>query len=298
MITTRPDYYDKFKCIADKCTDSCCIGWEIDIDPDMLKVYEKEGGALGEKLKKNINDGSFILTEDERCPFLQSDGLCELICQKGDGYLCEICREHPRYYEFYGEYLDMGIGLCCEETCRLLFAEDKPLTFISEGEAAADEEIEELLVLRQELCNRIQDENTSLEELFFSFDSEIFEIWEGFEPYDDRWSKTAEYIKEHFGELVSLKDEFNEYIAERSYEYRRLAVYLLHRYFMRSLYSVPSVILRGISLYMKTQYLWDLYIYRTTGKFDFADRIDTAKYISKQIEYSEKNINSLLMCHL
>ncbi|MBQ3183573.1 MAG: flagellin lysine-N-methylase [Clostridia bacterium] len=293
MKTTRPDYYDKFKCIADRCRDSCCIGWEIDIDPETLKIYEHECGTLGEKLKKNIKDGSFVLTEDERCPFLKADGLCELICRKGEGYLCEICAEHPRYYEHCGEHLDMGIGLCCEEACRLLFCENKPLGFITEGEGELDDETAELLQLRKELTDKIQDESSDLEKMFFSLDGEIFELWDSFEPYDNRWTKTSAYIKEHFGELVSLECEFNVYIGKRSYEYRRLAVYLLHRYFMRAAYCAPSVILRGISLYMKTQYLWDICVYHKTGKFDFCDRIETAKYISKQIEYSEENIDAL-----
>ena len=30
----------------------------------------------------------FILTEDDRCPFLKSDGLCELILTKGEDMLC------------------------------------------------------------------------------------------------------------------------------------------------------------------------------------------------------------------
>ena len=31
----KPDYYDEFQCIADKCSDNCCTGgWEIDIDED------------------------------------------------------------------------------------------------------------------------------------------------------------------------------------------------------------------------------------------------------------------------
>lgn len=293
MKTTKLNYYDDFKCIAGRCTDSCCIGWEIDVDPRTLKLYEAESSPLGKKLKKNIKDGSFVLTEDERCPFLQADGLCELICQKGEGYLCEICREHPRYYEYCGEHLDIGIGLCCEEACRLLFSDDKSLSFITEGEAE-DDEISELLELRNELIDKIQDENNSLHELFFSFDKEMLDIWDHFEPYDGRWTETSAYIKEHFAKMLSLSEEFNTCIGKRSYEYRRLAVYLLHRYFMRSLYCAPSVILKGISLYMKTQYLWDLYVYHTKGKFDFSDRIDTAKYISKQIEYSEENIDILL----
>ena len=31
-LITKPDFYDSFKCRAGECTDSCCIGWEIDID--------------------------------------------------------------------------------------------------------------------------------------------------------------------------------------------------------------------------------------------------------------------------
>lgn len=293
MKITRLDYYDKFKCIADRCTDSCCIGWEIDIDPETLMIYQKEKGELGEKLKKNIHNGSFILTEDEHCPFLQTDGLCELICRKGEGFLCEICREHPRYYEYCGDHVDMGMGLCCEEACRLLFSEKHPLELITEGEGELDEDTLELLTLRAELIKKVQDKSKSLDELFFSLDKSIFQLWDAFEPYDDKWSITTEHIKECFDSLVAKKAEFNAYISDRSCEYRQLAVYLLHRYFMRSQYCAPSVILEGISLYMKTQYLWDLYVYHTTGKFDSADRIDTAKYISKQIEYSEENIDIL-----
>ncbi len=290
MITTRPDYYDKFKCIAERCTDSCCIGWEIDIDPETLKIYEKEDGELGEKLKNNISDGSFVLTEDERCPFLKADGLCELICRKGEGYLCEICTEHPRYYEYCGNHVDMGIGLCCEEACRLLFSESKPLTFITEGEGELDGEEKELSELRAELINK----PGLVEAMLSDINGSILELWDRFEPYDERWNETVEYIKDEFDTLLSLREEFNSYLGTRTCEYRRLTAYLLHRYFMRSVYAAPSVILGGISLYIKTQYLWDLYTYHTKGKFDSADRIDTAKYISKQIEYSEENIDMLL----
>ncbi len=27
-----PDYFKQFKCIGGKCEDSCCIGWDIDVD--------------------------------------------------------------------------------------------------------------------------------------------------------------------------------------------------------------------------------------------------------------------------
>ena len=48
-------------------------------------------------LKNNIvlsEDGSysFKLTENERCPFLDENNLCKLIIEKGEDFLCDICK--------------------------------------------------------------------------------------------------------------------------------------------------------------------------------------------------------------
>ena len=124
MKVIAPDYYGKFKCIADKCKHNCCKGWEIDIDDVTLRRYEKEGGALGEKLRKSIeitdNVAHFVLTEDERCPFLNSDGLCEIISALGEQALCDICTDHPRWRVFFGSHTEIGVGMACEEACRII----------------------------------------------------------------------------------------------------------------------------------------------------------------------------------
>ena len=39
MILRVPEYYEKFSCIASRCKDSCCAGWEIDIDEDSYAYY-------------------------------------------------------------------------------------------------------------------------------------------------------------------------------------------------------------------------------------------------------------------
>ena len=79
MLITKPDFYDSFKCRAGECTDSCCIGWEIDIDDETMRKYENENDSLSVKLNRftDREKQCFILTEDDRCPFLKSDGLCE-----------------------------------------------------------------------------------------------------------------------------------------------------------------------------------------------------------------------------
>ena len=42
MKRTYPDYYDDFKCIADKCPKTCCAGWQIEIDEDSIEKYRRK----------------------------------------------------------------------------------------------------------------------------------------------------------------------------------------------------------------------------------------------------------------
>ena len=39
MKIYAPDSYPRFRCIADRCRHTCCVGWEIDIDPGTLAQY-------------------------------------------------------------------------------------------------------------------------------------------------------------------------------------------------------------------------------------------------------------------
>ena len=56
-----PDYYKKFKCIADKCKHSCCIGWEIDIDEHTYNKYMNIKNEFGNKLKNNIKSDNITV---------------------------------------------------------------------------------------------------------------------------------------------------------------------------------------------------------------------------------------------
>ena len=51
MIFRYPDYYEKFSCIAGACEDTCCAGWEIDIDDNVANLVIKD--SLG-NIFKNI----------------------------------------------------------------------------------------------------------------------------------------------------------------------------------------------------------------------------------------------------
>ena len=117
-----PDYFVDFRCIADRCKDSCCIGWEIDIDDDARRKYEALDTPLGREIREKTSHGFFTLQENGRCAFLDEGGLCRIISSVGEGYLCDICREHPRYYGVGGKGIEGGLGLSCEEAARIILS--------------------------------------------------------------------------------------------------------------------------------------------------------------------------------
>ena len=55
MIESVPNYYDKFKCIADRCKHSCCIGWEIDIDDDTMELLEAQTNKEEANIKIDLS---------------------------------------------------------------------------------------------------------------------------------------------------------------------------------------------------------------------------------------------------
>lgn len=123
MTLYAPKYYKDFKCIADKCTHSCCIGWEIDIDENTVELYKSLDGDYGKEIVKSIDFSDtphFVLVENERCPHLDKNGLCRIISVYGEDHLCEICSEHPRFYNDTPRGTEVGLGMACEEACRLI----------------------------------------------------------------------------------------------------------------------------------------------------------------------------------
>ncbi len=121
-----PTYYRKFKCIADRCTHSCCVGWEIDVDARTLARYRALPDELGARICASIaeeGDGAhFVLSAGERCPHLAANGLCNIICELGEGYLCDICAEHPRFYNEVNGRMECGLGAACEAAAELILA--------------------------------------------------------------------------------------------------------------------------------------------------------------------------------
>lgn len=141
MKIRTPDYFNEFKCIADKCEDTCCAGWGIVIDDESYKKYLSIKGKFGDDLRSKIineeGENIFILNGD-RCSFLNESNLCSIYNELGAGGLCYTCRQYPRYLEEFGALREIGLSLSCPEAARIILKQNKAVKFIVEDN---DEEV-------------------------------------------------------------------------------------------------------------------------------------------------------------
>lgn len=140
-----PEIFEKFQCTGSECKDNCCkTGWDIEIDDDTCSFFKSLDGGAGQKLADCVSDEDgchYLVRQDGKCPLLNDKGLCSLQLDYGEDKISEICREHPRFYEWFGSYKEAGVGLACEEAVRLLLSDDRPIRFFTKE---IDEEPDEL----------------------------------------------------------------------------------------------------------------------------------------------------------
>jgi len=303
-----PDYYKKFRCIAQRCTDNCCIGWEICVDDKTMEFYNSVEGDFGARLKNNIENGSFVL-RGGRCPFLNEDKLCDIIINLGEDRLCGICTEHPRYYGWYGDIKEGGIGLCCEEAARIILeygndgsffeceiadeeteaveegiygflfeARERIFRFLEKEDVPFAKKVSALLdygeVLQDDLdfsrlvVSDIEEGKTEANEA----DLEAFMApFEDFEPIDESWSSALEGL---WGKEPYINEKY----------LTNIFIYFVWRYFMRAVFDgdvFSKICLGAISCAM---------IGIIAEGDDIGSYVNAAKLYSKEMEYSEENL--------
>lgn len=298
MQKVYPDYYKEFRCIAGECKNSCCIGWEIDIDEGSLARFQKTEGAFGERLRANISyDGAphFILGENERCPFLNEDNLCDMILELGEDCLCGICREHPRFYNELPGRIEAGIGMCCEEAARIILGREEKTRLEISGKAECEDEI---IALRDEAISALQNREESIdkrcEKLLalcgISIPETDMEEWADFllslERLDEKWTSALLLLKE---------SGINSAMQNREREYEQLLVYLIYRHFANAP-DVEEAALRAafaVVLFRIVRAIGAATLAKT-GAFTFEDNVFLCRLMSAELEYSDENRNAIL----
>ncbi|MBQ3567930.1 MAG: flagellin lysine-N-methylase [Anaerotignum sp.] len=310
MKLIAPDYYTDFKCIADKCRHSCCIGWVIDVDPDTLAYYHTIDGKLGERLKEGIDEGGetahFILGEEERCPFLNRTGLCDLITELGEESLCQICTDHPRYRNFYADRTEIGLGLCCEAAGELILKKREKTSLVvleDDGEMEEPDVADvSLLTFREELSAIAQNRRMTVEERAEAIlqaaemtipersNGEWADIYLELERLEADWTDRLAEWKETDLSQAPVLDSDDWEIA-----FEQLLVYFLYRQLP---FALDDGEYEGRAAFCVLSYrvIRDLCCVHEVlhGSVTPDDLVEIARQYSAEIEYSDENVEALL----
>ncbi len=334
-IQSGLDCFKNFKCVASRCTDNCCIGWEIDIDDDALEYYNAIDGELGDKIRAGITYGDcncFKMDKDERCVFLNSDNLCDIIIALGEDKIPYICTHHPRFYEWLYDRCEMGYGICCPEAARLLYKSDKKIAvdvsyiptdnlsdvmtyarevafsvlqnrklsladrlvcFLKYCEELDDylyaQDVEEILYIVQKYKISYQTDATNYEKTDLT--DVLIDIFSSLEPVDDEWTRYINQMKLDGEKIFKDRERFFLNFGGREWEYEHLSVYLTYRYFLKCLDDMDIISIgRLIVICVLFNILMDIYSHMRTDKYD---RIENSVVFSKEVEYSEINIDMI-----
>lgn len=130
MRYVKPYYYNDFKCIADKCPDTCCAGWQIVIDDETLEKYSNEKDEFSYRLKNSIDWGEGVFFQNNgRCAMLNDNNLCDLVTAKGEVGLCRTCHMYPRHIEEFEGVREYSLSLSCPVAARIILEDTNKLVF-------------------------------------------------------------------------------------------------------------------------------------------------------------------------
>ncbi len=301
MKHIAPDYYGQFRCIADRCRHSCCIGWEIGIDRETRERYRRMDGPFGQRLNAAIDEGEegsvFRMGKDGRCPMLAPNGLCDLITEKGEEALCQICADHPRFRSFFTGRTETGLGLCCEAAALLILGQERPVRLVSLMDDGADDapDADEaaLLALREACMAILQDRripvNARLDRMLEQAaptlqahpDAALFRALERLDP---AWDQVLDTLDGGWHELPEL-----------AAAYEQFAVYLLYRHLPGAMEDGDVEGRIGFCA-LNTRLLMAICHAHAVrhGACSLEACADYARMWSAEIEYDEENVNALL----
>ena len=291
MKLYAPGYYSAFKCLAEKCRNSCCIGWEIDVDEEALEKYK----ALPHIMSTvDMSDTPhFRLCESDRCPHLDELGLCKIIREYGEDYLSHICREHPRFYNFTARGKEIGLGLSCEEAARIVLSSDDyyPLLEIAETKEDISEEAPDNTALTDEIFSVLSDRS-------IAYPDRLLEIYKRAgvsqsvlsDDYIGEVLLSLEFIDESHKCWFSLysSDVFDNGGYELVLE--RFLAYLIYRHVsdaegelqLRSSFAFAFVAERLLASILRSSLI------ESSKSIE-----DIASLISTELEYSEENTDTV-----
>ena len=299
-----PEYYKKFKCIADRCPDTCCAKWTIVVDEDSVDRFHRIGGDFGERLRAAMTvdeDGDTVfVNKNNRCPFLNSCNLCDIYINLGENSLCKTCERYPRFRTDFGDTAEVGLSLSCPVAAELIVkspsfplksecddsapdindldadlccclekAREKVVSFIADGSLTV-EKLSALLNFAEDLQGEIDSESYVVPEIKPT-DKPL--------SFDDRVFGKLDYLTEE-GERVFNALKFSGYFA-LTHEHKNILLYYIYRYLLKSAYDGDARFAMNLAVFATV----------TIARLNMPVT-EAAVLFSKEIEHSAENLSA------
>ncbi|MDD3173788.1 MAG: flagellin lysine-N-methylase [Herbinix sp.] len=167
--TVKMEFYDRFRCIADKCSFTCCQNWDILVDEDTLgkwKSDEKQSEAFCKnvKSKKRNRKTEYYIKMNPRkgCPFLNEKGLCNIVISNGDEYLSKACRAFPRQENNFGDLDEYSLSCACPAVVDIIYNIDGTVKFLHDADDNLMDNLLPEYKIREVMMSIMQNCNFSL----------------------------------------------------------------------------------------------------------------------------------------
>lgn len=228
-----PMYLKEFKCIGGECEDSCCIGWDVDIDKFTFYQYESVSDSdmkntLESNLIKNkncqcdeIDFAKVKLGENKRCPFLKCDNYCVIHSNLGEEYLSNVCTSFPRVTNKIDGIYEMSLAVACPEAARILLLKKEGIEFSESDESLGkhiissevNTKVSKESYLPVEFLKEIRETSIKIiKNRKFSLDKRLYILGEFINALEDEYEynchNTLSFIREY--DINTVEDSYEE----------------------------------------------------------------------------------------
>ncbi|MBK5240682.1 flagellin lysine-N-methylase [Clostridium sp.] len=296
-----PSYFKEFKCIAGKCEDSCCIGWDIDIDKitfrqyykvqdkEMKKMFQKNVHNNDNYLNSDVDYGKVKLTREKRCAFLDEENYCVIYSKLGEEYLSNVCTSFPRIINIVDGVYEMSLDVACPEAARIILLKEEGIEF-EEG----TEKLEKHIV-SSDIDTKSKKFNNSLVKYFKEIrDMSIKIIKNRKLDLSQRFYILGEFLntlekksKQNYNNVPKFIKEYNINSVSVTYE-KNQTNYIAQMDFFKKMLGFLNVSKEVDSLSFK-EYTRQIIV---AFKLEEEEEINAKLYIKTFEDYTEKFINN------
>lgn len=194
------------------------------------------------------------------------------------------------------------------ELGRIFFENDEKICFIKRGSGHIDDEVKNILSIRNEMIDILQGEGYSIiskwQTIFSKFQisyhqesaGSLINVFENLELIDEKWRSRFDSVKRY----VAIKDNLlkmdnEEFYKKYGWQFEKLSVYFVFRYISQIYYSEENLkdsLNMTIKMIIRSLSFIKLMIMSCDKDIDI---IDITHAFSKQVEHSDENVEKLML---